>query len=64
MELERTTLKKEAAIPDLSAGAVADFLREERVTQWMGLCMGAPKEWVDKMEAGEQLRRPPRTCRE
>ena len=58
MELERTNVKKGEDIPELSAGALADFLREESVTHWMQLCVGALKEWIDKMEVGELLRRP------
>ena len=57
MELERNNLKNEEHIPEHSAGALAHFLQEERVSQWMRLCVGALKEWIDKMEVGEQLKR-------
>ena len=58
LELERTSLKKEEGIPELTVGALEGFKQEERVTQWMHLCVDALKKWVDKMEVGEQLRRP------
>ena len=31
-------------------------MEEERVTKWMLMCLGAVKEWLDKIEVGEQLR--------
>ena len=58
MELEWTNLKKDEDIPDLLTRALEDNLQEERVTQWMRLCVGALKEWMEKLQAGEPLRRP------
>ena len=58
MELERTSLKKEENMPEPSNGAPEDFLPEEQVTHWKGLCVGALKEWIGKLLVGEPLRRP------
>ena len=55
MELERTSVKKKEDIPELSVGALVDVMQVERVSQWMRLCVGVLKEWIDKMEVGQQL---------
>ena len=58
MELEITNLKKDEDVPELLTGALEDDLQDERVTQWMRLCVGALKEWMEKLQVGEPLRRP------
>ena len=56
MELQRTSTKQKEDIPELTSGALEEFVREERVAQWMRLCVGTLKEFLDK--AGGPLRRP------
>ena len=58
MELERTNLKKDEDIPGLSTRALEGLLQEERVTQWVWLCVGALKNWMETLQVGELLRRP------
>ena len=52
MELQRTSIKQE----ELTAGSLEEFIQEERVTQWMRLCVGGMKEFLDKV--GGALQRP------
>ena len=56
MELQRTSLKQEDDIPEVTSDPLEDFVQEERVTQWMRLCVGALKEFLDK--TGGPLQRP------
>ena len=57
MELQRTNIKEKDGIPELTPGSLEEFLREERVTQWMRLCVGAMKEFPNKWGRGG-LQRP------
>ena len=52
MELQRTSIKQKDNIPELTPGSPEEFLQEERVTQWMRLCVGAMKESLDKVAGG------------
>ena len=45
-----TNLKKEEDIPELT---------EERVTQWMRLCVGALQDWLNSLQAAERVIQPP-----
>ena len=56
MELQRTSLKQKEDIPELTSGPFEEFVQEERVTQWMCLCVGTLKEFLDKV--GRPLQRP------
>ena len=56
MELPRTSLKQKEDIPELTSGSLEEFVQEDRVTQWMRLCLGALKEFLDKV--GGPLHRP------
>ena len=56
MELQRTSIKQKESIPELTPGALDEFVQEERVAQWMRLCVGALKEFPE--QAGLPLQRP------
>ena len=56
MELQRTSLRQKGDIPELTSDSLEEFVQEERVTQWMRLCVGALKEFRDKV--GGPLQRP------
>ena len=56
MELQRTSVKQKEEILELMSGSLEEFVQEERVAQWMRLCVGALKEFLDK--AGKPLQRP------
>ena len=60
MELQRTSLKQKEDIPELTSVSLEEFVHEERVTQWMRLCVGALKVFLDK--AGGPLQ-PAGSCR-
>ena len=47
MELRRTSLKQKESIPELTPGALEEFVQEDRVAQWMRLGVGALKEFLD-----------------
>ena len=55
MKLQRTNIKQQEDIPELTSGALEEFVQEERVAQWMRLCVGAFKEFLNK--AGGPLQR-------
>ena len=44
MELQRTSIKQRESIPELTPGALEEFVQEDRVAQWMRLGVGALKE--------------------
>ena len=48
MELQCTSIKQKEDIPELTSGALEEFVHEERVARWMRLCLGALKEFLDK----------------
>ena len=56
MELQRTIVKQKEDIPELMSGALEEFAQEEKIAQWMRLCIGAPKGFLDK--ARGPLQRP------
>ena len=56
MELQRTSIKQKESIPELTPGALDEFAQEERVAQWMRLCVGALKEFLE--HAGLPPQRP------
>ena len=56
MELRRTGINQKKDLPPLTSGAFEESVEEERVAQWMRLCVGALKEFLDK--AGGPLQRP------
>ena len=56
MELERTSLKKKEDIPEPSS---FEGLPTRWVMQWMRVCVGALQEWMEKLQVGEPLTRPP-----
>ena len=56
MEQQRTSLKQQEDVPEHTSGTLEGFVQEERVTQWMHLCVGTLKEFFDK--AGGPLQRP------
>ena len=56
MELQRTSIKQKESIPERTPGALEEFVKEDRVAQWMCLCVGALKEFLDR--AGGPLQRP------
>ena len=47
MELQRTSIKQKESIPELTPGALGEFVQEDRVAQWMRLCVGALKEFLE-----------------
>ena len=47
MELQRTNIKQKMSIPELTPGALDEFVQEERVTPWMRLCVGALNEFLE-----------------
>ena len=53
MELQRTSIKQQESFPELTP---VEFVQEERVAQWMRLCVGALKEFLG--HAGSPLQRP------
>ena len=54
MELRRTNIKQKDDIPELTSGSLEEFIQEGRVTHWMPLCVGALKEFLDKVVVGGQ----------
>ena len=56
MELQRTSIKQKESIPELTPGALDEFVQEDRVVQWMRLCVGALKEFLE--HTGLPLQRP------
>ena len=56
MELQRTSIRQKESIPELTPGALDEFVQGERVAQWMRLCVGALKEYLE--QAGLPLQRP------
>ena len=56
MELQRTSIKQKESIPELTPGALEEFVQEDRVAQWMRLCVGALKEFLH--HTGLPLHRP------
>ena len=56
MELQRTNIKRKEDIPELTSGALEEFVQDQRVAQWMRWCVRALKELRDK--AGVPLQRP------
>ena len=46
IELQLTSIKQKESIPELTPGALDEFVREDRVAQWMRLCVGALKEFL------------------
>ena len=56
MELQRTSIRQKESIPELTPGALDEFVQEERVAQWMRLCVGALKEYLE--QASLPLQRP------
>ena len=56
MELQRNIIKQKEDMLELTPGSLEEFVQEERVTQWMRLCVGAWKEFLDKV--GGLLQRP------
>ena len=48
MELQRTSIRQKESIPELTPGALDEFVQEERVAQWMRLCVGALKEYLEQ----------------
>ena len=56
MELQRTSIMQKESIPELTPGALDEFVQEERVAQWMLLCVGALKEYLE--QASLPLQRP------
>ena len=55
MELQQTSIKQKESIPELTPGALDEFVQEERVTQWMRLCVGALKEFLEHADLPLQL---------
>ena len=47
MELQRNSIKQKESIPELTPGALDEFIQEDRVAQWMRLCVGALKEFLE-----------------
>ena len=47
LELRRTSIKQKESIPELTPGALDEFVQEDRVAQWMRLCVGALKEFLE-----------------
>ena len=47
MELQRTGIKQQESILELTPGALEEFVQEDRVAQWMRLCVGALKDFLD-----------------
>ena len=47
MGLHRTSIKQKQNIPELTPGALEEFVQKDRVTQCMLLCVGALKEFLD-----------------
>ena len=56
MDLQRTSIKQKENILELTAGALEEFVQEDRLAQWMRLCVRALKEFLDK--EGGTLQRP------
>ena len=56
MELQRTSIKQKESIPELTPGALDEFVQEDQVAQWMRLCVGALKEIRE--HTGLPLQRP------
>ena len=56
MELQRTSIKQKESIPEPTPGALDEFVQEDRVAQWMRLCVGALKEFLE--HTGLPLQRP------
>ena len=56
MELQRTSIKQRESIPELTPGTLEEFVQEDRVAQWMRLCVGALKEFLD--HTGRPMQRP------
>ena len=56
MELQRTSIKQKESIPELTPGALDEFVQEDRVAQWMRLCVRALKEFLHHI--GMPLQRP------
>ena len=56
MELQRTGIKQKESIPELTPGALDKSIQEDRVAQWMRLCVGALKEFLE--HTGLPLQRP------
>ena len=56
MELQRTSIKQKESIPELTPAALDEFVQEDRVAQWMRLCVGALKEFLEHI--GLPLKRP------
>ena len=48
MELQRTSIRQKESIPELTPGALDEFVQEERVAQWMRMCVGALKEYLEQ----------------
>ena len=55
MELQRTSLKQKEDILDLTSGSLEEFVQEERVTQWMRLCVGALSDNSGSGEGGGSI---------
>ena len=55
MELCPTSLKQKEDIPELTSGFLEEIVQEERVTRWMRMCVGALKEFLDKVGGPLQL---------
>ena len=45
--MQRTSINQKESIPELTPGALEEFVREDRVAQWMRLYVGALKEFLD-----------------
>ena len=52
MELQRTNIKQKDNTPKLTSGSLEEFIQEERVTQWMRMCVGALKDFLDQVGGG------------
>ena len=55
MELQRTSIKQKESIPELTPGALDEFIQEDKVAQWMRLCVGALKEFLEQTGLPLQL---------
>ena len=47
MELQRTNIKQQESILELTPGALDEFVQEDRLAQWMRLCVGALNEFFE-----------------
>ena len=47
VELQRTSIKQKESIPELTPGALDEFVQEDSVAQCMRLCVGALKEFLE-----------------